>query len=65
MGIARKKITNLEAKRMFLIDELKGKGILEINGKSIQDADYDELQCELVLSTFRQIDVECEENRFF
>jgi hypothetical protein len=55
-----------EQKRKFLIDELTNLNIYKTQtGKSIFEADYEELKYELVLSAFHEIDVECESNRWF
>jgi hypothetical protein len=55
-----------EQKRKFLIDELTNLNIYKTQtGKSIFEADNDELMYELVLSAFHEIDVECESNRWF
>lgn len=53
-------------KRNFVLDRLVALGVKESQqGEPIHTLDYEELQYELVLAEFRQIDVETEANRFF
>jgi hypothetical protein len=55
-----------EQKRKFLIDELTNLNIYKTQtGKSIFEADNDELMYELVLSAFHEIDVEADANKWF
>jgi hypothetical protein len=55
-----------EQKRKFLINELINLNIYKTQtGKSIFEADYEELKYELILSAFQEIDVECESSRWF
>jgi hypothetical protein len=55
-----------EQKRKFLIDELTNLNIYKTQtGKSIFDADYEELKYELTLAAFHEIDVEADANKWF
>jgi hypothetical protein len=55
-----------EQKRQFLIERLTERNILKTQlGRSIHEADYEELKYELVLSAFHEIDVECDASRWF
>jgi hypothetical protein len=67
MGLLYKSVmAQQEMKRNFVLDKLKAKGITHSqNGKSVNELDYEELKYELVLSAFREIDVEKDENKWF
>lgn len=55
-----------EAKRQFVLDELKRYGVTHTqDGVSIEKLNYDELKSELVLASFREIDVMVDANRWF
>lgn len=55
-----------EQKRQFLIERLAAKKIFKTQtGKSIYEADYEELKYELVIDAFHDIDVECDANKWF
>jgi hypothetical protein len=53
-------------KRNFVLEQLKEKGITHSQtGTSIDELTYDELKYELVLSSFKEIDIEIGENKWF
>ncbi len=53
-------------KRDFVIEKLLEQGINKSqDGISVHKLSYEELKYELVLSAFREIDVESDENRWF
>jgi hypothetical protein len=53
-------------KRNFVLDQLKAKGITHSqDGTNIEDLTYDDLKYELVIATFKEIDVESSENKWF
>lgn len=53
-------------KRNFVLEQLKNKGVTHSqNGTCIDDLTYDELKYELVLISFKEIDVESSENKWF
>lgn len=53
-------------KQKFVLERLLELGVRESQqGKSLYELDYDELKFELVLASFREIDAESEENKFF
>jgi hypothetical protein len=53
-------------KRNFVLEQLKNKGVTHSqNGTNIDDLTYDELKYELVLISFKEIDVESSENKWF
>jgi hypothetical protein len=55
-----------EMKRNFVIDKLKAMNFKKnLQGKSIDDMDYDELKYEYVLASFREINVENDSNKWF
>jgi hypothetical protein len=55
-----------EMKRNFVIERLQKLGVWETQtGKTIHEADYDELKYELVLASFREIDTEKAESKWF
>ncbi len=55
-----------EAKRQFVLSELNKLGVTHSeNGVSIEKLSYDELKYELVLASFREIDVMTDANRWF
>lgn len=59
-------LMSIEVKRQHIIKELLEKGVSESKqGKSIYDMDYEELKSELVLQAFREIDRECDSNKWF
>lgn len=52
--------------RNFVLDHLKKLGITySQSGKYIDALDYEELKYELVLASFRYINIEKDENRWF
>lgn len=56
----------LELKRQFLIETLTDRNVFKTQtGNSIYEANYEELKYELVLQTFRDIDVESDSNKWF
>lgn len=64
MGILNR--IGIEAMRKHFIQELLSLGVKENReGKSIYSMDYDELQQELVLACFREIDITKEDNKWF
>lgn len=64
MGILYEKA--MAAKRQYLIDELRKKSVtVSQNGKALRDCDYEELKYELVLASFREIDVTKDANKWF
>lgn len=55
-----------EQKKQFLIDRLHKRNIFNTqSGKSLYEADYEELKYELVLSEFREIDISADAGRWF
>lgn len=55
-----------EAKRQFVLSELNKLGVTHTqDGVSIEKLSYDELKSELVLASFREIDVMTDANRWF
>ena len=55
-----------EQKRQFIIERLNKRNIRETQtGKSLYEADYEELKYELVLSEFKEIDISTDANKFF
>lgn len=53
-------------KRNFVLEHLKAKGITHTqNGTSIIELDYESLKYELVLASFREIDAENSEGKWF
>lgn len=58
--------TVMEQKKKFLIERLTERKIFTSqSGKSIYDCDYEELKYELVLSEFRDIDVNSDANKWY
>lgn len=56
----------MAAKREYLIEELTKKGVtVSQNGTDIRLCEYEELKRELVLASFREIDVEKPDNGWF
>jgi hypothetical protein len=56
----------MSRKRKFLIEELtKLKVFKSQTGKSIDELDYEELKYELVLASFREIDINSGEGKWF
>jgi hypothetical protein len=54
------------SKRDLVIEELhKLKVFVTKQGQNIEDLNYDDLKYELVLATFRRIDIEKYENRWY
>jgi len=64
MSIAKFK-PSLEARRQIVIAELLDKGVTDIHGTSVNDADYDSLKQELAVLSYRQINIDSPENKFF
>jgi hypothetical protein len=59
-------IAHQEMKRNFLIDRLKVKGILkDEQGTLIDDLEYDDLKYLALQVAFRDIDSECDSNKWF
>lgn len=55
-----------QAKRGFVIDELAKLGVTTTQGgTSITDCSYEELKYELVLASFREIDIQKDSNKWF
>ncbi|MCM3665532.1 hypothetical protein M3204_14030 [Mesobacillus subterraneus] len=55
-----------EQKKQFIIERLNKRNIFETQqGKSLYEADYEELKYELVLSEFKEIDISADANKFF
>lgn len=55
-----------EMKRNIVLNELLEKGITRTqDGRDIHTADYETLKYELVLQTFRERDLEADENKWF
>ena len=53
-------------KRNFVLDQLKERGITHSqNGTSIDELNYEDLKYELVLLSFKEIDSESSENKWF
>ena len=62
----KKAILHQELKHKFIIDQLLESGITKSQeGIDIRDCDYETLKSELVLQTFREIDVENDKNMWF
>ncbi|MFP7447143.1 hypothetical protein SFC50_25950 [Bacillus infantis] len=56
----------MQQKRNFLIERLTEKQITKSQlGKDIHDCDYEELKYELVLASFRDINIESDANKYF
>lgn len=54
------------SKRDLVIEELHKLNVFVTKqGQNIEDLNYDDLKYELVLATFRQIDIEKDENRWY
>lgn len=57
---------SVEAKKQFVLEELQKLGVNTAqSGISIADCNYDELKYELVLASFREIDVETADGKWF
>lgn len=55
-----------QMKRNFILEQLRAKGITHSQtGTRIDDLTYDDLKYELVLASFRDIDVEKQESKWF
>jgi hypothetical protein len=55
-----------ELKHKFVLEKLLEIGITESQqGISVYELDYDELKSELVLASFRQIDIQNDHNKWF
>lgn len=53
-------------KRNFILDQLKEHGITHSqNGTSVNELTYDELKYELVLSSFKEIDITRDAQKWF
>lgn len=64
MGILFDK--TMEAKRKFLIEELKTLNVTTSQiGTSLEQLSYEELKYELVLACFRKIDMESDSQKWF
>jgi hypothetical protein len=58
--------TVIKHKRQYIIDELRKLNVTESSaGESLESLDYERLKEELVLASFRKIDVETDSNRWF
>jgi hypothetical protein len=56
----------MQQKRNFLIERLAEKKITKSQlGKELHDCDYDELKYELVLASFKDVDIENDANKYF
>lgn len=56
----------LDAKKKFVLDKLLAAGVTETKeGVSVHRLSYEDLKYELVLQSFRDIDTECEANKYF
>lgn len=54
------------SKRDFIIEELhKLKVFVTQQGRRIEELSYDDLKYELLMASFRQIDIENDENRWY
>jgi len=66
MGILYKAANlKLQMKKEMVLKELLAAGVTHHQGKPIMECSYDELKSEMVLLTFRRIDSENENNRWF
>jgi hypothetical protein len=54
-----------EMKRKIVLEALLELGIQTVEGKSVYELDYDELKYELVLASFRKIDIIRDSNKWF
>lgn len=55
-----------QLKKKFVLERLIEKGITHSQqGTPIHECDYEELKYELVLSAYREIDIEKDENKWF
>ena len=55
-----------EMKKNFVLERLIAAGVMySQQGVDIRELDYEPLKYELVLQAFREIDVECDENKWF
>jgi hypothetical protein len=56
----------IQQKMNFLIERLTEKKITKSqSGKDIHDCDYEELKYELVLASFREVDIESDSYKYF
>lgn len=56
----------MEMKKKFVLERLKAAGVIKSQqGQDIHELDYDELKYELVLQSFREIDVQSDKNKWF
>lgn len=58
-------LNELEQKRQFIIEELTKRNVTKVQGKELKKASYESLKEELVLQAFKEIDVECDSNKWF
>ena len=66
MGILYKSVMKEQMKRNFVLEKLKEQGITHTkDGTSIEELNYDSLKYELVLSAFREIDADKDDNNWF
>jgi len=64
MGVLYDKV--MEQKRQFLIQELQKMNVTKsAQGKDINNLSYDDLKYELVIASFRQIDINHPDHKFF
>ncbi|MFB7301699.1 hypothetical protein [Heyndrickxia sporothermodurans] len=55
-----------EMKRNFVLERLLEAGVTKSQlGQDIHELDYEELKYELVLQSFREIDVQSDKNKWF
>jgi hypothetical protein len=54
-----------EMKRKIVLEAVLELGIQTVDGKSVYDLSYDDLKHELVLSSFRKIDIIRDSNKWF
>lgn len=64
MGILYDKV--MEQKRIFLIQELQKMNVTQSQeGRDLSDLSYDELKYEVVIASFRQIEIDHPNHKFF
>ena len=56
----------MEQKRKYLIQELQRMNVTQSSeGKDLNDLSYDDLKYEVVIASFRQIEIDNPEHKFF
>jgi hypothetical protein len=59
-------LMEIQLKKKFVLERLLEKGVKYTQqGRDVRDCDYEELCYELVLESFREIDISSESNRWF